>query len=524
MTSIASILSPKAVHLSRLVRLAAAQVRDHGKLEQQVQPGTSLLAGLADRGSVIKGAVMKNVQRNFERRVARKLSTYVAPVLLPVPYTHGRTRRSSFQNWPVIAPHHFFYMLLQTHRENYLTGDISLREFWQAFAQLDPEHEGVKAAASGDLPPFALRLHGDEGSIQAKRLLLVLSWSGLHHDKCEGFSAQASRFVYTVFPDQNYCKTRARKNQKRRNLSLEVLLDYFAWSFNVIASGVFPTEPYKNVPFTKWEKKQAGAKLGPEGQRGFCVAIKGDWKWEVEALQQERSWMHRYTCIQCDANKDTHPYWDCRPEASWRSTVRSDSASALFCHGPLKSLIGFSVNIIWPDLLHVLFWGTGRDAVSSLIILFGVVLSICGGCNVAEKLEATGLEWCAWCARVGYKSNCPHFNVKTLKYPTRKSAPQITAKAMDVKCMVQWLWESMPEWTVRVPAEFLEPANAAKACVTWLYAFIVILEVAGLVLTPLQVEKAVEAGENFLLFYSALRQWANDHGMRLFLQRPKWGS
>ena len=230
--------------------------------------------------------------------------------------------------------------------------------------------------------------------------------------------------------------------------------------------------------------------------------------------------MHNNVCTHCSANKSDKPYWDMRSNALWRSTEVGGAEAGKLMSGPLTGLTGFTGDIVWPDVLHCLYWGSARDAVSSILIMLCLCLYVFGRGTIEWALEQAGLEWDEYCKRIKYKSGIGHFNRKTLGYTKRKSAPQIKCKAMDVKVMVGWLSEKL--CGMANAYEESPEFGLAQGCVFWLNMFINVLEVADLILTPRQCQVAIKAGENYAMFYSALRKWANGVRLKLFLQRPKF--
>jgi hypothetical protein len=97
--------------------------------------------------------------------------------------------------------------------------------------------------------------------------------------------------VNTVFPTRNYFFPKKQRGKAPRNLSLLALHKFLVWSFNHLASGVWPSEPYPGTRFSKVEKAMAGSSM--QWGRSFVMCAKGDWKYAKEAFQLTRSWLHR---------------------------------------------------------------------------------------------------------------------------------------------------------------------------------------------------------------------------------------
>ena len=108
------------------------------------------------------------------------------------------------------------------------------------------------------------------------------------------------------------------------------------------------------------------------GHTLHVVAGKGDWKWRVEWLRQVRYYNNKQIagpaaglCPRCLCTRDTwldvHERFNAPADlATARLTAVGDIA--------LKSLPGWEPEMEVPDLLHVLWTGTGRDLIGSLCL------------------------------------------------------------------------------------------------------------------------------------------------------------
>ena len=157
----------------------------------------------------------RNRQRDFTRRVVHKLSSYVEPTMIKVPFKNHRTQQASLKLWPVSPPHLIMHMLHQHDLiETIIVAGIDLAQLWASVGLESPEHPAVALAYAGE-PPLPLRIHGDEGTILRQAGLLVLNMCGFLH---AGLATQ-SRLVNAVFPTRNYFFTKKQKKSTAQSQS-----------------------------------------------------------------------------------------------------------------------------------------------------------------------------------------------------------------------------------------------------------------------------------------------------------------
>ncbi len=189
------------------------------------------------------------------------------------------------------------------------------------------------------------------------------------------------------------------------------------------------------------------------------------------------------------------------------------------CSGPILHLVGWHPDHVYPDVLHVLYWGCARDFCSSVIILAAVMGYAFGVGTISERLRKASLHWKAWCTRNSYKPATKSFNRKNMKWKKRADLPQVPGKAMDILKMTGWLAEVCAEWAAFDPTHSMSGTAATGAA--WLHAFVVTLERGGLFLTAREQQEAHYSGYAWMRAFSKLRTWACSLGLKLFAMRPK---
>jgi hypothetical protein len=103
------------------------------------------------------------------------------------------------------------------------------------------------------------------------------------------------------------------------------------------------------------------------------------------------------------------------------------------CFGVLRQKLPYwTSRIIWGDILHLLYIGSAKDFIASVIKLF----LLCGffeGSNWELKLESAYASFFKWCKQHGFRPSIWKIDVKQpLGYP------EINGKAFDVKLMIGW--------------------------------------------------------------------------------------
>eukprot|EP00974_Lingulodinium_polyedra_P056557 5438971-Lingulodinium_polyedra.AAC.1 len=115
------------------------------------------------------------------------------------------------------------------------------------------------------------RLHGDDINVTNDHSLVVLNWCST---QCR-LDAWRARHLITVFS----------VGKQLEHVSTQPIYEAVAWSFDAIASGVFPHCDHLQCPWPAESRrsKLVGQALASRG-RGVCCQILGDWKWVKEVF------------------------------------------------------------------------------------------------------------------------------------------------------------------------------------------------------------------------------------------------
>ena len=106
------------------------------------------------------------------------------------------------------------------------------------------------------------------------------------------------------------------------------------------------------------------------------IVCKGDWKWSKEFYEQERNYSNLagprasgLICPGCFAGQVGKPWLDPTLERFHNvPDLQLAQQTAVGGSIALLGLPGFCPTMVWPDLLHTVWLGTGRDAVGSLLM------------------------------------------------------------------------------------------------------------------------------------------------------------
>lgn len=165
-----------------------------------------------------------------------------------------RTRGNRVKHmwWPIIAPHEMVHYLMEQGMKNeLLLGNMDMATFWQRFLAEPGMNMSEFADNVSELIP--IRFHGDEGTWVAKKPIMVWSIGGVNHEH----DVYACRFLLTVIPGtktvhekrvvQRFvrkCGKVIKKRKMKVNLTFEQASEFLTWSFDHLARGKFPEEPF----------------------------------------------------------------------------------------------------------------------------------------------------------------------------------------------------------------------------------------------------------------------------------------
>ena len=239
----------KELHLKRVRKLASHHPNS---------PSLKRVAGLATGGKHLC-----NLYRDLGRQLRK--GGIVEPTFLTLPITvrkrvlsavkgsrYCRVRRVvRMMPWPVIAPHEFVSWLKANDLMELLCEDSdSMIDFWQ---RMQGEFDLSYFADTDPLKLVPLRLHGDEGTWHRGKNVLIINLQGIRHKQ----DVYRSRLLLTVLPGNRCaydtkvlpaylrrCGKRVKKRKMKINKTLHAVTEFLEWSFQHLATGVWPEEPF----------------------------------------------------------------------------------------------------------------------------------------------------------------------------------------------------------------------------------------------------------------------------------------
>ena len=143
-----------------------------------------------------------------------------------------------------------------------------------------------------------------------------------------------------------------------------------------MASGIFPSRDHKGREFSAEHHQNrfavAGTPLTPMGYRGIWSELRGDWKWQQEALQFSEYWSKLRCCHLCRANKQIVRllYTQFKRDDHIRKTLVKHSQFRDRYAGRrphLTNIVGFSVWRCWVDAMHCMDLGVYQSVAASCL-------------------------------------------------------------------------------------------------------------------------------------------------------------
>ena len=173
--------------------------------------------------------------------------------------------------------------------------------FWQGTSSTDwykkhPMPE-LHAAPHKAVP---IGIHGDEGGVYGSgEQVLVITWCSVARD----LLTLDSRILFATVLVRHCVPLKTN----------ETLYKVLRWSLNCLAEGVFPHEDHEGVKFSKEHHRtrfaNAGKPLTGDNMRGIWSELRGDWKWQVEALHLDQWYHTNFCCHLCRAHKQIKRLW-----------------------------------------------------------------------------------------------------------------------------------------------------------------------------------------------------------------------
>ena len=218
------------------------------------------------------------------------------------PFTFANVRTTNgVVSHPFLIPHSWFQSLFKASVRG---AEGEAYEFWnsQRDTPFVQQHPLLHTRDWHKTVP--LGLHGDAGSFNKQESVYLFSWNSLLGTG----TTLSKRFIFTVI----------RKSECTPQ-TVDDIMKVFAWSMNVLASGVTPEEHWEGEPM--------------EGTRGYLVAgwkgilaqIRGDWQFYCELFKFPQWNCADNMCFMCGASSIIMAllFSNCTKNAGWRGTRRT---------------------------------------------------------------------------------------------------------------------------------------------------------------------------------------------------------
>lgn len=229
--------------------------------------------------------------------------------------------------WPIAKPPDLARQLLRGGFRDHL--GYSDGSYWETmraeFGILKPNFPDV----------IGVHLYGDEGQVFEQEQWMCFSWMSEHTPWWK--DSLRSRFMICMVPVSKYVF------HGPVNVTLQFVVKAVVDSLN-------------------WWSNNAVENLCAR-----VVGLKGDWKFIGQLLSAKRKPDKNSICYWCEATKDmTHPLTDLSQQASWRCMTPS---APWWSTPSVAELEGFTLSVIYMDLLHIWNLGFGRDLIGSILVV-----------------------------------------------------------------------------------------------------------------------------------------------------------
>ena len=243
-----------------------------------------------------------------------------------------------------------------------------LTTFWEKTAQSHwfqrhPLQDVINASKELFVP---LGIHGDDADTFQGRKVLVLNWGSV----AVQLSTLDSRILFSAVALLHAVKGK----------TIETIYRVWVWSINCMASGEHPWEDHDGIPFSQNHHperfKMAGKKLTSGCHCAVFSELRGDWKWQWEALYLEQFYSADEICHLCRAHKKRKRlyYTQFRRDAHLRKTIvswpqfRDWLIANPHLRSPLTWIIGFSTWRCWVDAMHNLDLGIYQSIAAGCLV------------------------------------------------------------------------------------------------------------------------------------------------------------
>ena len=317
---------------------------------------------------------------------------------------------------------------------------------------------------------------------------------------------------------------------------------YIAWNMRFLESGTGPAVGFygEEFPANSVAARLAGQPLAADGWHATFFGFHGDHKSRRECHQFQQHYNAMYICDGCFAVQPSKNapkglmYKDFRREAVHKST-RFDHTGYVRCPhvfgvSPWTAIPGWSLNLTFKDLMHVLLLGIARDFVANHIIAWlegGMLDHIRIRLPPAEgeppqehALRILWLDFKKWCKDMGYGSvSGTTWTLVTLGRTKQTSHPELSSKfkAAVIKLMIPYVAER----SAMLDRSNTRCAEARRINSRSLADFMGTLDKASFWLTDSEAESCIAHGTRFLETWQFLSHDAARNQEHRWHIRPK---
>ena len=406
-------------------------------------------------------------------------------------------------------------------------GTDFLPEFWSRMAEepwvaAHPAMDPLRLCSTCGVPLF---IHADETEYVDSQKAYVISISGIAHG-----DPVITKLLVAVLPSD------LMHFDDLTNVTLQTVLAFVKWSFEVLLTGVWPLSGYGGAPlagsvgsvrssrFAGYRVRRAGQPLAG-GFFGVFAGIKGDMVWIQDAFGFERYYRCTALCRFCHASQAAGPllWTNVAADAPWRDTEDPDEM-----HGSLVGLPGLHHCNVHSDLLHLLWVkGVGNDLVGTTLVLLATYQAFSSKPEDVEfevQLYAGYQLFKKWCKDNHITTTAEPWKPASVHYTMDLEFPFIGGKGADVRLISLWLhyFVSHDHPETEIPVVVAAPwYDDLKLCLHYLACFTHDISSMPVLLLADQSAKLRRLGEAFVVVYLRLASVAVSSGMTHFKIRPK---
>jgi hypothetical protein len=316
-----------------------------------------------------------------------------------------------------------------------------IEDFWAKTAGCEwfenhPLHDEICRNPTSFVP---IGIHGDDGGVYgSSNSIMVLTWGSVVQE--------------LVTLDSRILFTGILLNTAVPSKTLDELYKVFVWSLNCLAAGFYPEADHIGKAFSldymPNRYKLRGQRLHQAGLRCIWSELRGDWKWQSEALHLDQNYATSYVCHLCRASAKIKRLWytnfqrTAQPLRNTRvrwSTFR-DWYADRYSRPEFFNIIGFSIWRCWCDAMHCLDLGVYQSVAASCLaelVEEGVWTHV-----GEDGFKVAHIAYKEWCVEHGLPP-APRFEKGRL-FKKRTDFPkfsQQSAKASATRYIMKWLYQ-----------------------------------------------------------------------------------